>query len=263
MRIAACAGVLFTALILTLPQPARPGAWTRPAGEGQVIVTAAYSSGPAGAILSDIPDRDINTSQIYLEYGLTDSLTVGGKAYVQISGLDPGDNSALAGAFLRQRVWQDGKGGVGSVEAGYAHPVESLFGRTFDAAAWGAVPEIHGAAHYGRGWGGDWGSAFLSTGGGYYWRGDHAADNLRAEFTAGYAPWRWLMGMVSLYGLEPLGIGTERSLKIAPSIAFTYGNRGDDPEQKRHPTTIQLGASYDLLNPEDGFGFSVSIWRGF
>ena len=266
MRIPACAGLLFAALILLPPLPALPGAWTRAAGEGQIIVTAARSSGPAGSVLSDVPDRDITTSQIYLEYGLTDSLTLGGKAYVQISGFSPGDNSALAGGFLRKRVWQDGQGGVASLEGGYAHPIESVFGPTFANAAWGAVPEAHGAALYGRGWGGDWGSAFLSTGLAYYWRGRGAADNLRAEATAGYAPWRWLMGMVSLYGLEPLGSGSERSLKVAPSLAFSYGfgdEDGDPEAKKRHPSTIQFGASYDLLNPGEGVGFSVSVWRGF
>jgi hypothetical protein len=65
----------------------------------------------------------------------------------------------------------------------------------------------------------------------------------------------------------PLASGTDPSLKIAPSIAYTlwpYVRHNErKPEGPVRPSSIQLGASYDLLNPGDGLGLSLSIWRSF
>jgi len=76
-----------------------------------------------------------------------------------------------------------------------------------------------------------------------------------------------LMGMVSVYGLAPLGEGTDPSLKVAPSIAFTMwpwiGRNEKKPRGPVRPNTIQLGVSYDLLNRDDGLGLSISVWRPF
>ena len=87
------------------------------------------------------------------------------------------------------------------------------------------------------------------------------------EVTAGHAPWRRWMGIISFYGLTPLGSGADSSLKIAPSIAFTMWPRGerDEKETKKptRPRTIQFGVNYDLLNPDDGLGVSLSFWRPF
>ena len=268
IRTAAVGG--FLALLVLQPQVARSGAWTRPAGEGQAIVSLSHGTGPGGAVLDGVPDRELETTQLYVEYGLTDGLTLGGKAYAQISLDEPRDSSALVGGFLRHRVWQDsweGHGAIASVEAGYSHPADDLVGADFTEDAPGAAPEAYGSALYGHSWWGDWGSAFLSTGVSYYWRGEGEADNLRAEATAGYAPEPWVMGMLSLYGLEPLGDGTDRSLKIAPSVAFTMApfgkGDGDEAAQRRRKLTLQLGASYDVLNPGDGVGVSISIWHPF
>jgi hypothetical protein len=98
-------------------------------------------------------------------------------------------------------------------------------------------------------------------------RGDGMADDLRFELTGGYAPWRRTMGIVSLYGLTPLGQGTDASLKIAPSIAYTMwpwvARNEKKPNGPIKPETIQLGISYDLLNRNDGLGMSISMWRPF
>jgi hypothetical protein len=263
----ACVSVLSAAVLLCTGFPALAGAWTRAEGEGQVILTTARRMAPAGSIFSGVPDRDTNISQIYLEYGLLDGLTIGAKVYVELSTTDLDRSSAALGGFLRKRVWQDGMGSVASVEAGYAHPVESLLGRTFSVADPGAVPEAHLAGLYGHGWGDAWSGAFVSTGAGYHWRGDGLADELRAEATAGYRPWRRVTGTVSLFGLAPLAGGSDPSLKIAPSVAYTlwpHIRRNDKkPEGPVRPNTVQLGVSYDLLNPGDGLGLSISIWRSF
>lgn len=257
-------------LALVYADSAAAGAWTQAPGEGLVIATAGRRAAPVGALAGGPANSDANISQVYLEYGLIEGLTVGAKVYAELSTSNFEASSATLGGFLRKRVWQDASGGVASVQAGYAHPVESLIGNGMELADPGAVPEAHLSGLYGRGWGGDWGSAFLSTGVGYQWRGDGLADELRGELTGGYAPWRRWMGMLSLYGLHPLAGGATASLKIAPSLAYTFwpktgtetGTDAGDGETAR-PLTVQLGASLDLLNRDDGLGVSVSVWQRF
>ena len=263
----ACVSVLLVGYSLSAAVPACAGAWTQAKGEGLVIVTTGRRLAPVGALTGGPVSRDTNISQIYLEYGLLDGLTIGAKSYIELSTTDLTASSAALGGFVRKRVWQDGRGGVASVQFGYAHPIESLLGDAFAMAEPGAVPEAHLAGLYGRGWADDWGSAFLSTGAAYHLRRRGTADDLRFEFTAGYAPWRRWMGMLSFYGLTPLGEGTSASLKVAPSIAFTMwpwiGRNEKKPRGPVRPNTIQFGVSYDLLNPADGLGLSISVWRRF
>lgn len=264
---AACVSILTIGALLSATGAADAGAWTRAKGEGQVIFSAGRRVAPMNGLIGGPVAHDSSISQLYVEYGLADGLTIGGKVYTEFSSTDLEDSSASLGVFLRKRVWQDGKGGVGSVQVGYAHPIEALVGGSFAYAEPGAVPEAHFAGLYGRGWGGDWGNAFLSTGVAYHWRGEGEADDLRFELTGGFAPWRRLMGILGVYGLSPLGSGADRSLKIAPSLAYTMwpvsGRNEKEPKGPTKPSTIQLGVSYDFLNRGDGMGVLISVWRPF
>ncbi len=129
------------------------------------------------------------------------------------------------------------------------------------------MPEAHLAGLYGHGWGGDWGSAFVSTGAAFFLRREGAAEDIRLELTGGYAPSKRVMGILSLYGLAPLGEGTDPSLRLAPSVAFTFWPKLEEGEEEAKnrpkPKTLQLGFSYDLLNPGDGLGTSLSVWTPF
>lgn len=267
MGLVAWVSVFMVGYALSAAAPACAGAWTQAKDDGLLIVTTGRRIAPVGAITGGPISSDTNVSQIYLEYGLLDGLTIGAKSYVELSTTDLNGSSAALGGFVRKRVWRDRQGGVASVQLGYAHPIESLLGSVFTVSEPGAVPEAHLAGLYGRGWGGEWGSAFISTGAAYHLRREGTADDLRLEFTAGYAPWRRFMGILSLYGLAPLGGGTDPSLKIAPSIAYTMWPYIDRNEKKPsgpvNPNTIQIGVSYDLLNRGDGLGMSISIWRPF
>jgi hypothetical protein len=263
----ACMSNCGVGVALSTTDSACAGAWTRAEGEVVTIVTTAQRVAPVGALTGGTATNDTRISQIYLEYGLIDGLTTGAKSYVEFSTTDQNGNSASLGGFVRKRVWQDGQGGVASVEVGYAHPIDSLFGRAFSVSDPGAVPEAHLGGFYERGWADDWGSAFVSTGAAYHRRGEGTADDLRFELTTGYAPWRRFMGIVSLYGLTLLGQDSEASLKIAPSIAYTMwpwvARNEKKPTGEIKPNTIHLGVSYDLLNTNDGLGLSISIWRPF
>lgn len=263
----ACVSVFLAGFNLSATGSACAGAWTQAKGDGMVIVTTGRRVTPLGALTGGPASRDTNISQVYVEYGLLDDLTIGAKSYIEVSTTDLTAGSAALGGFVRKRVWQDGHGGVGSVQFGYSHPIESLLGSTFEFSDPGAVPEAHLGGQYGRGWADDWGSAFVSTGAAYQLRREGTADEMRFELTTGYAPWKRFMGILSFYGLTPLGEGSESSLKIAPSIAYTmwpWIKRNEKkPTGEIKPGTIQFGVSYDLLNPNDGLGLSISMWRRF
>ncbi|MDH3668644.1 MAG: hypothetical protein OEN23_17100 [Paracoccaceae bacterium] len=251
---------------LPMPEIAEAGAWTRAKGDGVIIASTGRRVAPAGSIAGGPIDDDSNFTQIYLEYGLIDGLTIGAKTFVELSSIDPTEGSAAAGAFLRKRVWQGDSGGIASVELGYAHPIERMLGNRF-AAVEGAVPEAHLAGLYGHGWAGDWGNAFVSTGAAFFLRQEGAAEDLRLELTGGYSPSKRVMGILGLYGLAPLGSGTDPSLRVAPSVAFTFWPKLDDGEaegtHRPKPKTLQLGFSFDLLNRDDGLGISLSVWNPF
>jgi hypothetical protein len=231
LGILTCMSVSLIWLTMLAASPADAGAWTRPEDEGLVITTTGRRTASVGALTGGRTSNDSNISQIYIEYGLFEGLTIGAASFVELSTTDLTASSAAVGGFVRKRFWQSGHGSVASVQIGYSHPIESLLGATFSQSEPGAVPEANLAALYGHGWAGDWGNAFLSTGTAYFLR-HGVSDDLRFEITTGYAPWRRWMGILSFYGLAPLGSGTDASLKIAPSIAFTMWPWIDRNEKK-------------------------------
>ncbi|MHA1527448.1 MAG: hypothetical protein ACTSVG_00400 [Alphaproteobacteria bacterium] len=146
--------VFLVGFALSAAGSACAGAWTQAKGEGLAIITIARHVAPVGALTGGPISSDTNVSQVYLEYGLFEGLTIGAKSYVELSTTDLSASSASLGGFARKRVWRDGRGGVASVQFGYAHPIDSLLGTAFANSEPGAVPEAHLAGLYGRGWGG-------------------------------------------------------------------------------------------------------------
>lgn len=268
MRLPVGLFLLAAAVAAAVPGSARAGAWVREPGDGISIVTAARRVSPVGSLTGGVPDRESTISQTYIEYGLLEDLTVGGKFYTEFSTVEPNRSAAALGVFLRRRLWHSDhsdRAGVASIELGYSQPVDELIGGIYAEGDPGAVPEANVAALYGRSWWGAWGNAFLSTGAAYHWRDKALADELRFEVTGGYSPTREFMGIVSLFGLTPLGSGTDASLRISPSIAYTHHPKPEEGEAEGEvfPVTFQFGVSYDLLQPETGLGFSLSVWRRF
>jgi hypothetical protein len=159
------AGGLWIGLaVAALATPAAAGAWNQPKGKGQVIVkfehmTADRGFDPDGA-LADLPARRRDTSLgAFVEYGLTDRLTVqfkgdwqsGEDAFVDFEGRGPIELG------VRWQAWRDesaavslyagyATGGEGR-NAGYAPPgqgdedweIRAAAGRSFQTR-WGPVP---------------------------------------------------------------------------------------------------------------------------
>lgn len=243
------------------------GAWTLPEGAGQIIMTTGRKIAPAGAFFSGVAEEDSNSAQLFVEYGLDEDWTVGATLYADISPIDLHDLEIRLGPHVRHRVWTGKQGDVVSVQAGFMAPVEKWLVGDLAASLPGSVPEAHLRGLYGRGW--QWwaGNSFVSTEGGFHWRGEQAADELRLDMTAGHEAWKGVLGLLGLYSIVPVIGDGETSLKVSPSVAWTLwpwlGSNDKKPFGELNPNTIQLGVTWDVLNPEDGLGVGVSIWRSF
>ena len=256
------------AVLAPWPGDALAGAWTQPEGEGQVIVSGSVGVAPFTGFQGDVGDTGSSFTSLFFEYGMIEGLTVGGTAFVEMPS-DDADPTANAGIFLRKRLWQGEAGDVASVQVGYVQPLDDLFGDGFGGPDAHPTHELSLRALYGRGFGGDWGSAFVSLEGGYHAQLDGADDEIRADVTAGYAPYPCCLGMLSFYSTVPLGDMDDAAVKLAPSFAYTFNARdpsapepGEDADVAT-PFTLQIGVSQDLLNLDDGFGVQTSIWRPF
>lgn len=265
VRQGAVLGAVLMAAVAGAATEAAAGAWTRAPGEGQVISTTGRRAAPISALAGGVPQDEAASTAIFVEYGLIEGLTLGATAYAEISSVDPTDASVLVGLHLRQRLWVGQHGDVASVQVSAAAPVESYLSPLWGASEPDSVAEFGLRGQYGKGWAGDWGSAFVSLEGGYLIRAERAADELRLDTTVGFAPWSCCLMLLSSYASLPVQDG-DATLKLAPSIAYTWRTgwgRNDRKPRRVRPTTVQLGVTYDLLNPDDGLGVSVGIWRAF
>jgi hypothetical protein len=247
---------------------AAAGAWTLAEGTGQLIMTTGRKIAPINAFVGGVADSDSNSSQIWVEYGVADRWTVGAVIYGEFSTTDLDDMELRIGGHVRHRVWAGERGDVASVQAGFGVPVESWLGDLAPDSLPDSVPEAHLGALYGRGWQTGWGNSFVSAEGGYRWRGEDADDELRFEVTAGHEAWKGVLGLVSVFTSVPIGDDdTDATLKLAPSIAYTLwpwlGENDKKPYDPIYPNTVQLGIVWDALNPDDGLGVQISIWKSF
>jgi hypothetical protein len=251
---------------------AAAGAWTLAEGSGQLIMTTGRKIAPVGAFMGGPADSDSNSSQVWAEYGLADGWTVGAVAYGEFSTTDADDMELRLGGHLRHRVWTGEKGDVASVQLGFSAPVEGWLGNLAPESLPDSVPEAHVRVLYGRGWQTGWGNSFVSAEGGVLWRGERAADELRLDATVGHEAWKGVLGLFSVFTALPIidgddGYDGEPTLKLAPSIAYTMwpwlGDNDKKPYGPLYPHTVQLGVVWDALNPDDGLGVQISIWKSF
>ena len=246
---------------------ATAGAWTLAEGTGQLIMTTGRKVVPIGAFAGGAADSKSNSSQIYAEYGVADGWTLGAVLYGEFSTTDPGDLELRIGGHVRHRVWTGTDGDVASVQAGFSAPIEGWLGKLAPDSLPDSVPEAHLRGLYGRGWQTGWGNSFVSTEGGFHWRGERADDELRLDVTAGHEAWKGVLGLFSIFSALPIGDAGDATLKLAPSVAYTLwpwlGENDRKPYGPLHPNTVQLGIAWDVLNPGDGLGVQLSIWQAF
>lgn len=248
--------------------PALGGAWTRAEGDGQLITATGRTVAPIGAWTGGPTTEDSSYTSIYVEYGWTDDLTLGGTLFIAIDALYPTESAASAGLFTRYKVWTGEHGDVASVQVGFSVPFEEYVLEEFALTGTSDnVFAIELRGLYGKGWGFDWGNAFISTELGYRWR-DGEADEIRFDATTGIEPIHGVLGLMSLYSQVPLGGGRgDAALKVAPSVAWTMfpwvGSHGKKPRGPISPDSVQFGVIYDLLDRSAGLTLQIGVWRAF
>ncbi|MEM6973199.1 MAG: hypothetical protein AAF577_10380 [Pseudomonadota bacterium] len=259
---------LLTGIASMIPSDeARAGAWTKEKGDGAVIVTIGRQATPSTLLTLGPASDDKATAQIYAEYGLFDGITVGASLFSETRIGDAGmQASANAAGFLRFRLHKDDQGNVAAVQIGGALPVESLLGGPFGGSNPDSTAEVRLSALAGTSWWGDWGSVFVTSAIGGAWRSEGAADEIRAELTAGYKTGDCCMVILGNFVTVPLiGRDSEDTIawKLSPSFAYSlpplWGEATPDTPRK---TTLQLGATLEPMNNQD-IGVTFSVWRRF
>ena len=197
---------------LLVPGIASAGAWTKPKGEGEVIVTGLYSEA-LEAFADDggsyeIPVFHKAEVSAYAEFGLTDWATAIGRTELQSFSTDEPlsmDEArfGLSGFGGRLRLWQ-GDGAVVSAEASgfFASRRDDRTDNEPDGEI-----DLRLLAGYGfalRDW-----PAFLDVQGAYRFRIGGVADEVRADVTLGLRPHARLLLMAQSFNRLSTGDGTD------------------------------------------------------
>lgn len=249
-------------LVLLCPVQATAGAWTLAEGVGQSILTMSYQVTPGAALISRQPSREELTTQVYLEYGLFDDLTLGLTTYGEYETLT-GATDTRWGLHVRHRIWQGDDGSVVSAQFGGEVSISEYIGFPTPTES---VTEIDARALYGTGWQMDWANSYISTEFGYRARLGGEADELRFDATAGLEPWDGVLGLFTIAAAAPLGAG-DGKLEITPSVAFTLwprvGPNDKKPDLTNRPPVLQIGVGIDTMNIDQGLRISAGLWRWF
>ena len=268
-------GLLYIIIALSCASPAFAGAWTQKAGSGIFIVTAGtytadnyFNNSSHKQPQPQFSKYELNP---YLEYGWTDSTTLGANLLLDRAHQDGGPGSTghtnwnLGDSefFLRSRLWQ--KDGfvlsaqpmikLPSPESGHAQPP---IGGIYPDAGFG-LSGGYGFPAWGL-------NHFMNVDTQYRYRFGAPHDQVRLDITAG-------IGVTPKWMLMPQLFQTWRTAS-SPAAPFTNSPANDYDETRlqlsavyrwRSETSFQFGAFDDVAgkNTGTGHGVLVALWRNF
>lgn len=254
-----------------MPSGASAGAWNQPEGQGQVIVTGRYYQ------TEKFIDNNGNTHgqpkyakfefEPYVEYGVTDWLTIGSSARADYVRQYMGSNDHNYGIgdaelFARMPVWKTGSMVV-SVQ-----PLIKL------PSAW----ELYNSPAIGRnGWDAE---MKLAAGYGFSLFGNNdyvdasiayrsrfgAGDQLRYELAAGIYPWQSLGFIGRFSHIEPIGSEASSLGIISENQDYSLSTAELSALYALSATSsVQLGGyrNIDGENTGGGGGFMLGWWFNF
>lgn len=240
------------------------GAWTLPAGTGQVIVATAVTEGDQMLSLggAEIMQRYRKAeASTYLEYGLTDWLTaVVAPTFQAVTVSTPAadyDGLGQSGIGARARIWHTAES-VFSFQALVAVPPRW---RPVNAAEIGAT-DVQNEARLLAGHSftlGTW-SGFTDAEIAYRYRGGAPADELHIDVTLGVRPGsRWLVMLQSFSTITvgparpPFLPGSEHKLEL--SVVYDLS-----PQWSVQLGGIATVASHRMVRQRGGV---AAVWRRF
>lgn len=232
-----CVGGFLFAVVTALSPSAHASAWSRDNGEVMVISRADYFTSDLGKISVDGNDVDGKFERVesntYVEYGLTNKLTVGGKVFYGTSWLTRGSSIESASGvtefetFAQYQVSRNERHAF-AVKLTGGIPTSFESGARPSVKSDGADLEI--SALYGRSITFAPIKTFFAAEVGYRRRFGDAADQLRFLTTIGVEPsdrWTILLDMFSVKSLrnERLSGADFDVVKIQPSIVWRATKR--------------------------------------
>jgi len=232
---------------------AAAGAWTQPQGAGFLSYGANYYATDSGGY-------EEVASALYAEYGAFEAVTLGGALETSYPvGVSSGQESDLTmSGFARFRLRQGAQGDPFSAQIGVTLPLGDVVDT--GQAQLDRERDIDLRLLYGRGFGTDWGDAFIDAQAGLRLRLEDSADEIRLDLTAGLRPAPgWLMmaqafGTLGLRNADPFGDDFD-VLKLAPSVGWQITERA----------TLVLGVEREVAgrNIDLGTRFKLSVWTTF
>lgn len=232
---------------------AAAGAWTQPPGAGFLSVGANYYATDPGTY-------EEVASALYVEYGAFEAVTLGGaletSAPVGVSSGQEGDLTITG--FARFRLYQGPQGDPFSAQAGVTLPLGDVVDT--GQAQLDRERDIDLRLLYGRGFGTDWGDAFIDAQAGLRLRLEDSADEIRLDLTAGLRPaGDWLLlaqafGTLGLRNADPFGDDFD-VLKLAPSVGYRITDGA----------MVVLGVEREVAgrNIDLGTRFKLAVWTTF
>jgi len=249
--------------VIALPSVVVAGAWTLPKGEGQVIVTTAYSFS-ADAFDSDgekIATEPFEKFELraFGEYGFTDWATIVVQPELRFKAQGEDDTAGLGrlDLGLRTRLWQSDFA-VASVEGSVSAPGQSdalvpLNGGDTD---W----ELEARLLYGRGFELGWRHGFVDAQTGYRHRFSDPADEVVFDLTVGLDVSERSFAMIQSF--NRISVGSARGAfdeTQEHKLAFSTVYRVDDRWSLQAGSQV-TGYGRNVLAET---GFFVALWTKF
>lgn len=237
---------------------AAASAWPRPPDETFVSITFGAFSTAADAPEGEAFER--LSLDYYMEYGLTERITVGGKA---VAGLrtdadEAGEVATDVAAFAQTLLWRGSAGDVISIRGRVTASLDDL--ASTPASDIDDGEELRAALQYGRGLDTPWGNGWLDSALGYATYTGARADQVTADLTLGLRPAERWLGLVQMFGT--VGLGNEElggadfdaiKLKTAVGREFDAG------------PSVLLGLGGDVYTRgiDAGLEATLTLWTSF
>ena len=255
--------IVLAAVFALSPCAASAGAWTLPRGQGQMIATLFGWFGAGAPYGGQAAPRESKVgSQVYVEYGLADALTVVGEVSAERYALTPPSRDSFvgldySGAGLRARVWSN-DAWVFSLEASaYASSAHDAR-RPAQAGNTGPEGDVRALAGHNLTLFGA--PAFIDAQAGYRLRTEGPPSEFRGDLTLGVAWTPRAQILLQSFNVVANGAGAPgfsqwESHKGQLSLVYALDDRW----------SVQVGGFATLYrrNTNSEFGALVAVWRRF
>ncbi|MGB0506229.1 MAG: hypothetical protein ACPGGK_08530 [Pikeienuella sp.] len=231
---------------------AHAGAWTRAKGDSFVARSARYFTTSTAAASGEAFSK--NNSSIYVEFGLTDDMTIGVEHDAGAgSSADFIEEVETSRFFVRRSLWRSTGGAVLSSEVS-----NGLIFTSGDSVKAPMRLETRTRFLFGVGFDSEiLGTGWFDSALGVRGYAGRTTDELRAEATVGFHPVEDWLVMTQVFAMKALTPGADQQDAISVALSLGYKAEG--------PNTIVFGIRQDAMakGATRGTEASLTIWTNF